>query len=160
MKLNTGPKIIDLGDGVLCEEDVYRIVERVRAYDSNLDIIALNPNHKDIDLTDAPYVLVEKCKDGQWRPVANFWQLDETVMQVVESADMQKRDIEAAIRGANIKARAAEARRYEDFREEAKDIVKHIAGMKSKYTVQDPRTGELIAFYDDRPPTREAPKGS
>lgn len=156
MKLNTGPKIIDLGDGVLCEADVYRIVEQVRAYDPNLDIIALNPNHRDIDLTDAPYVLVEKCKDGQWRPVSEFWVLDERVMQVVESADMNRRDLLAAIDGQNAKARAAEARRYEDFREEVKDIVKHIGGMKSKYTVQDPRTGEHIAFYDDRPPERTA----
>lgn len=156
MKLNTGPKIIDLGDGVLCEEDVYRIVERVREYDPNLDIIALNPNHRDIDVTDAPYVLVEKCKDGQWRPISEFWVLDERVMQVVESADMNRRDLLAAIDGQNAKVRAEEARRYEDFRAEAADIVKHVAGMKSKYTVQDPRTGELIAFYDDRPPERTA----
>jgi hypothetical protein len=156
MKLNTGPKIIDLGDGVLVEEDVYRIVERVRAYDENLDIIALNPNHQDVDLTDAPYVLVEKCKDGQWRPVANFWQLDESVMAVVESADMNRRDLDAVLKGENAKVRADEQRKYEDLRGEMADIVKHIGGMKSKYTVQDPRTGELIAFYDDRPPERKA----
>ena len=154
MKLNTGPKIIDLGDGVLCEEDVYKIVERVREYDPNLDIIALNPNHRDIDLTDAPYVLVERCKDGQFRPVANFWTLDERVMQVIESADMERRDLLAAIDSNNAQVKADRQRAYEDTRGEAADIVKHIAGMKSKYTVQDPRTGELIAFYDDRPAER------
>lgn len=156
MKLNTGPKIIDLGDGVFCEEDVYRIVERVREYDENLDIICLNPNHPDVDLTDAPYVLVEKCKDGQFRPVANFWKLDESVMQVVEASDMQRQDLIAVINGKNVAARQERERRYQDEREQRKDIVQYIAGMKSKYTVTDPRTGELIAFYDDRPAVRGA----
>jgi hypothetical protein len=42
-----------------------------------------------------------------------------------------------------------------EFREYAKDVVYHIAGMKSKYTVRDSNTNELVTFYDDRPATRK-----
>lgn len=154
MKLNTGPKIIDLGDGCYVEDDVYRIVERVREYDSNLEIICLNPNHPDVNLTDAPYVLVEKCKDGEFRPVAEFWKLDEDVMQVVEAADGQRQDLIAVMNGKNERLKRENQRRYQDRRDEAKDMVAHIAGMKSRYSVTDPRTGELITFYDNRPTVR------
>lgn len=153
MIVNTGAKIVDLGDGIFVESDVLRVVEQVRAYDENLDIICLNPN-ADHDVSDAPYILVEKCKDGQWRPVAHFWKLDETVMQVVEAADHQRNDLVAVIQGKQIALRKDQERKFKDMREERKDIVASIAGMKSKFTVTDPRTGELIAFYDDRPAVR------
>lgn len=152
MKLNTGPELVEI-DGMLVESDALRIAQAVKAYDENLEILCLDPARAD-GISDAPYVLVEKCTDGQYRRVADFWKLDESVMQTVEAADGQRHDLIAVINGKQERLKRERDRRYKDMREEIKDIVHGISGMKSKYTVHDPRTGELLAFYDDRPAVR------
>lgn len=152
MKLNTNTELVEI-DGMLVEADCLRVAEAVKAYDENLEILCLDPARAS-SISDAPYVLVEKCVDGQYRKIADFWKLDETVMQVVESADSQRHDLIAVINGRNERVKKDRDRRYKEIRDESKDIVEHIAGMKSRYTVTDPRTGEVIAFYDDRPAVR------
>lgn len=152
MKLNTGPELVEI-DGMLVESDALRIAQAVKAYDENLEILCLDPARAD-GISDAPYVLVEKCTDGQYRRVADFWKLDESVMQTVEAADGQRHDLIAVINGKQERLKRERDRRYKDMREEIKDIVHGISGMKSKYTVHDPCTGELLAFYDDRPAVR------
>lgn len=150
-KLNTGPEWVDI-DGMIVQADCLRIAEKVKEYDENLEILCnTDPN---CSISEAPYVLVEKCKDGEYRRISEFWQLDETVLQTVEAADGQRHDLIAVINGKKERMKREADRRYKDMREETKDIVAHIAGMKSRYTVEDPRTGELIAFYDDRPAVR------
>lgn len=152
MKLNTGPELVEI-DGMLVEVDALRIAKAVKAYDENLEILCLDPARAE-GISDEPYVLVEKCTDGQYRKIAGFWKLDESVMQTVEAADGQRHDLIAVINGKNERVKRDRDRRYKEIRDETKDIVAHIAGMRSTYTVTDPRTGELVAFYDDRPAVR------
>ena len=151
-KLNTGPEWVDI-DGMIVEKDCLRIAEAVKAYDENLEILC-NTNCE--NLSEAPYVLVEHCKDGEYRRISEFWELNDDVLVTIEAADGQKHDLVAMINGKKERLKRDADRRYRDLREDIKDRVAHIAGMKSRYTVEDPRTGELLAFYDDRPPVRGA----
>lgn len=152
MKLNTNLDLVDV-DGALVERDCLRIAEAVKAYDENLEILCLDPQRA-ADVTEAPYVLVEKCKDGEYRRIKSYWQLDERILADVEAADCQRHDLIAVINGRNERVKRERDRRYKELREEQLEVVKHIAGMKSQTTVTDPRTGEKVRFYDDRPAIR------
>jgi len=88
------------------------------------------------------------------RPVFTAWVLDDTILERIKLSDGNKVNLNTSIEDAKLLLEKESQRRYEERREESKDLVYHIAGMKSKYTVRDSRTGELLTFYDDRPATR------
>ena len=150
MILNTGPEFVEI-DGMLVEADALRIAEKVKAYDENLEILCVDPALA--EFSDAPYILVEKCTDGQYRKISDFWELDERVMETVEASDQNRHDLVAVINGRNVAIRKEKERRYRDMMEEKKDIVAHIAGMKSQYSVRD--GDDIVTFYDDRPAERK-----
>ena len=140
-------------DGMLVETDALRIAESIKQYDPNLEILCVDPDLA-TDISEAPFVIAEYCRDGILRPIFSCWQLDNTVLERVRGADTNQIDLNASIDKMRADLKLQETRRYEEKRLENKDIVQHIAGMKSKYTVRDSQTGELITFYDDRPSTR------
>lgn len=153
MQYNAGSEIIEVTPGMFVERDALRVVEAIRAYDPNLDVICLDPSRAE-GISDHPYIVVEKCNDGQLRPVCRAWKLDDELIARVQAADCQRRDVMEDILNAERNFKLNNERRYKEWREEVADQVKHIAGMKSKYTVRDSNTGDLITFYDDRPATR------
>ena len=44
---------------------------------------------------------------------------------------------------------------WDQVRGDAKDKIAHIAGMRSKYSVPDEKTGDIVTFFDDRPAETE-----
>lgn len=152
MKFNTGPEMVDV-DGAIVEKDALRIAEAIKAYDPNLELLCLDPARAD-GVSDEPFVLVEKCKDGQMRKIKSYWQLDDRILADVEAADCQRHDLIAVINGRNERVHRERDRRYQELKEERMEIVQHIAGMKSSTVTTDPLTGEKIKFYDDRPAIR------
>lgn len=129
------------------QDDVFRVVEQIRAYDPNLDVAYLDPDKGSI--SDAPYVIVEHCRDGKTRLLFSVWQLDASVMDRIYAADTTKFDVEGAIDLANAKARKEiEDKRAEVFGE-AKDVVKHIiANPKGTYSFPNTRD-EVVTLRDD-----------
>lgn len=151
MKLNTGPQLVDV-DGMLVDADCLRIAEAVKAYDENLEILC---TVNAADISDAPYVLAELCRDGQYRKIMDVWELDDRVLEAVEAADSQRHDLIAVINGRNERVKKDRERRYKDLSQETHEIaVSVLRTQKSRYTAPDPRTGESITFYDDRPAVR------
>jgi hypothetical protein len=129
------------------QEDVFRIVERIRAYDPNLDVAYLDPDKGSI--SDAPYVIVEHCRDGKTRLLFSVWQLDMSVMDRIYAADTTKVDVQGAIDIANEKARKEREAKGKSTFDEAKDIVKHII-KNPKGTYSFPNTeGEVVTLRDD-----------
>jgi hypothetical protein len=154
MDLQTRPgEFVDV-DGMQVEADALRVAEAIKEYDPNLEILCVDPARAE-GLSEAPFVIAEHCKDGVLRPVFQCWALDNTVLERIKLADGKNFDLNTTIEQAKLALAKDRNRRYEDVREEAKDVVAHIAGMKSRYTVRDSRTGELVTYYDDRPSTRK-----
>lgn len=142
-------------DGMIVEKDALRVAEAIKDYDPNLEILCVDPNHAE-GISEEPFVIAEKCSDGILRPIFRCWELNDFVLTRIRMSDSQNRITPIdTIEQWEKEVKKANKRRYEEFRAEAKDIVAHIAGMKSKYTVRDSNTGELITFYDDRPAERK-----
>lgn len=161
MELNTGKTIINV-DGMAVERDVYEIAKRVKEYSDDLELLYLDPERDlDGDISAEPWILVEKCKDGQMRKIKGYWDLDERVLADIEASDSHRHDLVAIIAGKEVAIRKERDRRFQELKEERMQIVEHIAGMKSRTTVTDPLTSEPIQFFDDRPALRgdEAIKG-
>jgi hypothetical protein len=129
------------------------IAERIKEYDPNIEILCLDPARAD-SVTEEPFIIAERCKDGVLRTIFRCWELNEFVLTRIQLADGTRFNALESIEKTEEKVRQDNQRRYEEKMAESRDIVKHIAGMKSKYTVRDSNTGELITFYDDRPATR------
>jgi hypothetical protein len=140
-------------DGNIVERDALRIAEAIKDYDQNLELLCLNPERA-TGITDEPFVIAERGKDGVLRPVLRAWVLDEQILQRLYNSDTQRLDVFNALVSMEEQRRRASQQRYQEQREEAKDVVKHIAGMKSRYTVRDSITGDMLTFYDDRPAER------
>jgi hypothetical protein len=140
-------------DGNIVERDALRIAEAIKDHDENLEVLCLDPNRAE-GVSEEPFIIAERCKDGVMRPIFRCWQLDDTVLQRIQLADNNRFSTLKTIEESEAAFKADNERRYVEWRAEAKDIVKHIAGMKSRYTVRDSNTGELLTFFDDRPTTR------
>jgi hypothetical protein len=140
-------------DGNVVERDALRIAEAIRDYDENLVLLCLDPDNA-TGISDEPFVVAERGNDGVLRPVLRAWVLDDKILERLYNSDTKRFDVFNALVSMENKQRLESQRRYQETREETKDIVSHIAGMKSKYTVKDSQTGEMMIFYDDRPAER------
>ena len=141
-------------DGMIVERDALRIAEAIRDYDPNLVLLCLDPDRAE-GISDAPFIVAECCPDGVLRPVFRAWELNDLILERIRLADTCGfLTYEKFLRDEQ-KVKDEKLRRYGEWREEVKDVVSHIAGMKSKYTVRDSQTGDMLVFYDDRPAERK-----
>ena len=148
--LMTADDLLHSDPGAIMREqsDVFRIVDRIREYDPNLDIAYLDPE-KASSLTDAPYVIFERCRDGKNRVLFSVWKLDDSVLDRIKMADTTVFDVQGAIELANARARKEIADKKVERFGEAKDIVKHIVA-SPKGTYSFPSTqGDVVTLRDD-----------
>ena len=141
-------------DGMIVERDALRVAEAIREYDENLVVLCVDPSYVE-GISEEPFVIAERDDAGVLHPVLRAWTLDGTVLERLYYADNKKFNTMDTLLNIEQQAKRDNQSRYREFREEAKDIVAHIAGMGSKYSVRDSNSGELITFYDDRPTTRK-----
>jgi len=143
-------QLIEFMPGVLVERDVLNIVEKIRAYDPNLEIQFLDPA-KGADMYDAPYRIVEKCRDGFQRVVFTVWKLDETVLERIYQADSARSDILARLDANNARVRMEQNRRFrEDIIGEAHDIAVHLLKNPSTTYSFHNTEGEVVKIEDDK----------
>ena len=140
-------------DGQIVERDALRIAEAIRDYDDNLVLLCLDPERA-TGISDEPFVVAERGVDGVLRPVLRAWMLDDTILERIYNSDTARHDVLNALVALEDRKRRDTEQRYQEKREETKDVVAHIAGMKSRYTVKDAQTGDMLTFYDDRPTER------
>lgn len=147
MYLNTGKEIINV-DGMLVEKDLYELVQRIKAYDENLEVMYLDPSRSLGEFSDAPWIIAERCKDGQLRTVFSVWDMNESVLERIWNADNQKFHVQAKMEQHNANVRAEVARRYQEQRDEAMDIVEHILrNPRIRYSFPS-TTGETVTLDD------------
>jgi hypothetical protein len=142
-------RLIEMADGTVVESDVLRIAEKIQEYDENLILkYCAQPD----SLTDAPYRLVEICRDGLERTVFDIWELDDRVLERLYAADTKHRDIQAMIEGENEKARKDQNRRYQELKDETDNIIGAVLKSdKQSYTFDNPITGNRVKVHQDRP---------
>lgn len=143
------PDLIEI-DGHLVEKDALRIVEQIKRYDENLEVVCVDPMSGP-DINEAPFLVCEKCPDGKLRRIFEAWTLDERVLQRIYSADQRRFDTLEQINRTNEEVDRAARRRYQDQRDERKDLVAHIAaGRGSEYSFVNEQ-GEHVTIRDDLP---------
>jgi len=144
----TKQRLVEIAQGVYVERDVLNIVEKVKEYDENLSIKFCEPSLSDPG--DAPYKLVERCRDGMERVVFDIWELNGSILDRLYDADTQKNDILLSIDGKNLIAKKKEDQRYKEAIELAHDVtVSMLKSNKHKWTYKDNITGNIVTF-DDR----------
>lgn len=145
--LNDRGNLVQLDEGAFIERDVLNIIEQIQHYDPNLKVQYLE---QAANLGDAPWRVVERCRDGQWRTVFYVWHMDQRVLDRLLAADTGRLDVLGRLEATNQNARRAEQQRYEDKKLEEQDIVKHIlASPKHKYSFN--QDGRWIQIDDSAP---------
>lgn len=147
----TKQRLVELSQGVYVERDVLNIAEKIKEYDDNLRLKFCQPTLA--NPTDAPYKLVEVCRDGMERVVFDIWTLDGSILDRLRDADTRKNDILLSMDGKNLLARKEENYRYRESLELAHDVtVSMLKSNKHKWSYKDELTDRTITF-DDREKT-------
>ena len=154
-------RLIEMGDGSLVESDVLRIVEKVREYDENL-VVKFIPPHA-ASVTDAPYAIFERCRDGLERLVFSVWKLDDTILERLEAADTQRHNILVDMDGRNLKVKQAKQQRFKEELLGASDIMASmLRSPKGKYSfpVENSDGSRKVITVDDSGPPKVEYKGT
>src|SRR5215510_8057191 len=120
MILNTKQDYVDV-DGMLVERDALRIAEAIRDYDPNLVLLCVDPNHVE-GITEEPFVVAEKDSNGVLHTVLRAWTLDNTILERIWLADQQKTNGWERLLSLETSIKKENERRYQEKRDEAKDI--------------------------------------
>jgi hypothetical protein len=143
-------KMVQIAPGVLVEADVLDIVEWIRNYHPNLDVVYLDPTRFDLSIDDPPYKVIERCNDGMTRVVFSCWTLDNRVKERIIAADTQHSDILGSMEKTEQALKNDKKRRFKDEMAEAHDLAAHLLrNPKTSYTFHD-SDGDLITVEDDR----------
>lgn len=142
-------QITQVAPGVFASPDVLGIVDWIRDYDENLDVLYLDPKRHDLEPDDPPYKIVERCPDGLTRIVMSCWQLDESVKQRIYAADNKRHDVILRLDEHNAKVKLDQQRRFSEVRQEHADLIAHILKNPSTtYTFRN-TSGQLVTLQDD-----------
>ena len=134
---------------VKVDHDVANVVNEVARLWPDLKIqYCPNP-----DLADPPYRVVELCKDGEWRPVLNVWQLDNRLLDMLYECDSHRVDVLKALDLHNLGVKKAQQEVEDTWRNAAKDVMASVfRSPRGTYTIPDVRPGhegEVIKIDDD-----------
>lgn len=138
--------LVRMDDGSLVERDVLNIIEKIRDYDPCLKVQYLE--HA-ANINDAPWRLIELCKDGKWRTVFYFWELNEKVLHRLYAADTHFTDVQHRLEKNNENIRRADEQRYKERILEAHDITKTFlkSRQNNKWTFKNEQD-ELVTIED------------
>ena len=145
-ELHQADNMVKLDDSTLIERDVLNVIEKIYDYDPNLKVQYLE---KAAAAGDAPYRIIERCSDGEWRVIFYAWTLDERILERIRLADCHAVDILSSVDSHNASLRQREGRRFKERMGEAADITTHILkSSKGRYTFKD---GDKLVTIDDDP---------
>jgi hypothetical protein len=141
-------RLIEMSDGSYVESDVLNIVEKIRAYDSNLNVKYCDPRLA--DPADPPYKIVERCPDGIERVVFGVWELNEKVLERLYAADNARTNVLLDLHGNNILAKKEQDRRFNEISLEDQDLVSHLLkSPKGRYSFRR-RMDDALIVVDDQ----------
>lgn len=137
------------GDIVTVEDDVAHVVGEIRRLWSELDVQYIER----AEIGDAPYRIIERCKDNVIRVVMPVWVLNNEVLDILHQADSHKHDVLQIITKKNEDIRKAAASREQDWRTAARDVLasraKSRLGRWSFPDVRPGHEGEIVVSDND-----------
>jgi hypothetical protein len=146
--------MVRLDESTLVERDVLNVVQQIMEYDQNLKVQYLEKAAK---TGDAPWRIIERCKDGEWRVIFYTWQMDQRVIDRLRMADCHAVDILSTVDSHNASLRQREGRRFQERLGEAHDLTVHILkSPKGRYTFKDEHSNKLVTVDDDPKPSWKA----
>lgn len=146
------------GDIVQVEDDVAHVVGEVRRLWPELDVQYVERP----ELGDAPYRVIERCKDGVIREVMPVWVLDNQLLDVLHQADTNKHDVLTVVNAHNRLITNAKVAAQKDWRDAAKDVLKSRAESRlGRWSFPDVRPGHdgEVVISDNDPAHRTIVKG-
>jgi hypothetical protein len=139
-------------DGYVVEEDLLGVIGEIQSRWPELKVQYLDPSHF-AEPGEAPWRVVEACKDGVDRLVCQVWELDKRVIDRIAAADMYDPSYLKNLETQNILAKMDSERRFREEMDLADDITKHvIKSNKGRYSFPAADGGVVLA--DDTAPSR------
>jgi hypothetical protein len=137
------------GELVQVEDDVAHVVKEVNRLWPDLKVqYCPTP-----DKGDAPFRVVELCRDNVWRPVLSAWTLDNRLLDMLHNCDSYKVDILSTLDKHNALVKAEQKEAENSWRNAAKDVLlQAFRSSKGRYTIPDTRPGhegEIVVIDDD-----------
>lgn len=140
-------------DGNIVERQMLYLVEKIKDFDPNLEVVCLDPDRADNPFEE-PFLICERVGDQLFK-IFGVWELNDSILERIYLADTKKFDIQGKIDAHNNAIRKENERRYKEVRDAKKDIVASaIAAMesnKSSFSFERPEDGAKVTLYDDRP---------
>ena len=99
-----------LVDGMIVERDALRVAEAIKDYDPNLEVLCTTDAE---DISEEPFVIAEKGKDGILRPVLRAWELNDLVLERIKLADNQRFSTLKTVEESEAAFKKANAQRYQ-----------------------------------------------
>lgn len=136
-------------DGLIVERDALSIVERIKEYDEDLEVVCLDPVMAGPN--DAPFILLWKRPTGEYVRVFEFWELNETIIQRIYASDQRRFDaLDRTIKMEEYQKKQREDR-YKDKVAETADLLAYaMKNRTSSYTFKN-HEDELVKVKDDAP---------
>lgn len=145
-ELHNDDNMVNLDEATVVQQDVLNVIQKIYEYDSNLKVQYLE---RAAAAGDAPWRLIERCNDGEWRVIFYVWELDERVLERLRAADCHMVDVLSSVDTHNANLRQREGRRFQERMGEARDLTAHIIkSPKGRYTFKD---GDRLITVDDDP---------
>lgn len=137
------------GELVQVQDDVAHVVKEINRLWPDLKVQYC----PDPDPGDAPFRVVELCRDNVWRPVLSVWALDNRLLDMLHNCDSYKVDVLAELDRHNAVVKAEQAELEATWRNAAKDVLlQAFRSPKGRYTIPDTRPGhegEIVVIDDD-----------
>jgi hypothetical protein len=145
-----GKNYIQMGH-LLVEEDALRIAQAVKDYDENLDIICLDPSMPGVKCTSAPFMVIQRVRDGTYQKVFECWELDMRVLERLWAADQHRNNQWQTLQQMELAAKEGMEKRYRERIIEAGELAFDILkSPRSSYTVLN-KDGDELTFREDSP---------
>lgn len=129
--------LVLLNSGAAVERDLLGVVAEITRRYPNLRVQYLDPSRA-MGVSDAPYQIVERCKDGTDETVLQVWELDNRVLQQLEAINSHTHDLQAIVERSNKLAKEREEKLFHDSLQDAHEkAASVIKSNKDTYVLDD-----------------------
>lgn len=145
-------KLINV-DGHLVEADALRVVESLKAYDPDIEVLCLKPEMAGAG--DEPFQVCYN-DNGQLRKIFGCWELNGSLLDRLRACDTKRNNLIAVLDGMEVTIQNENEHRYREEREQDTDLVLHVVrNRRSRYSFRDRHTDDMVTVFDDRPSERK-----
>lgn len=157
MRANTffnGKEHVQIGS-MLVEKDALNIVEKLKEYDPDLDVMCADPMDPRINFATAPFIIIRRREDGTHERIMEAWELDDRILERVFAADCIKGDNPLDLLfQMEAKKKAENDAAWREKADAAAELsLAVIKDPKSSYTFRN-KEGDKVAIHENKPPTR------